>query len=159
MTSSAGLSSLSSMLSFDPAQFASKLMSKGDTNGDSALSFSEFSALSGSSSASSTAASSACSTSSQGATNLFDAIDTDSDGALSETELTSFGQKLSDEASAFMLQVQEQGLFGGSGQGGGGSQSSSSDPMDTNKDGVVSAMERLAAMQASLSGQSQQPSA
>lgn len=143
MTSVAGLSGLSSMFSFDPSQMASRLISGGDQNGDSALSFSEFSALGNTTSSGSANAS----ISSERMTNLFNTIDTDSDGSLTERELTEFGQKLSDAMESFMLQMQEQGMSAGGSQGGTSSQSSSYDALDTNKDGVVSMTERLAGSQ------------
>jgi hypothetical protein len=144
-------------MSFDPSQAASRLLSRGDKDGDNALSFSEFVALDDKASSSSSATSSDSATSSinsERMTALFEAIDSDSDGSLSESELTEFGQKLSDAMSTFMLQMQEQTQFGDSGSGGSGaggssesSESSSYDPLDTNKDGVVSLMERVAGSQ------------
>lgn len=131
---------------FNPAQVSNQLISNGDQNGDSTLSFSEFSSI-GTDTSSSTATDSSAS---QRMTDLFNAIDTDSDGALTKSELTEFGQKLSDAMTAVMLQVQEQSASGDTGQsstGSGSSQSGTYDSLDTNKDGVVSIMERLAATQ------------
>lgn len=131
MTSISGLSSL---FAFNPSQVASRMMSAGDTDKSGGLSFSEFSGLDKDSTANAT--------SSDRMSALFDAVDTNADGNVTETELTEFGQKISDAMSS-LLQAQEQS--GGSGQGTTGG-SSSYDPLDTNKDGVVSMMERLGAM-------------
>lgn len=151
MTSVAG----STFASFNPAQIASQLMSKGDQNGDAAMSFLEFMKLSensstetSSASASSTSSSSSSSSSSsQRMESLFDAIDTNSDNSVTEEELTEFGQNISDAMTAAMLQMQEQCA-----NCGASSQSSSNDSLDTNKDGIVSLMERLAARQGNQNG-------
>lgn len=128
--------------SFNPAQIASQMMSKGDQNGDAAMSFLEFMNLAetGSAETGSTETTSNA-TSSNKMESLFNAIDSNSDGSVTEGELTEFGQKISDAMTAVMLQAQQQ-----CGQGGGeSSQSGTNDPLDTNKDGTVSMMERLAA--------------
>jgi Ca2+-binding EF-hand superfamily protein len=135
-------------MSFDPSQATSRLLSRGDKDGDNALSFSEFVGLDDKALSSGSATSSV---SSERMTALFEAIDSDSDGKLSESELTDFGQQLSDAMSTFMLQMQEQAQFGNQGGAdagaGASSESTSYDLLDTNKDGVVSVMERVAGTQ------------
>lgn len=151
MSSIAGLSGLSSLLSFDASKIASQLISTGDTNGDAALSFSEFMTINGTTSS----GTSSQSISSDRMTNLFNAIDTDSDGSLTASELEDFGEKLSNAMTAFMLSMQEQSQSNNeqATSGNGASQSKQYDPLDTNKDGIVSMMERLAGAQDSEQAQ------
>lgn len=145
MTAVSGAACGATFAGFNASRAADQLMSKGDANTDGALSFDEFNALDQSSATQQAGGT----VGAKGMSDLFKAIDTDSDGSLTKDELTSFGQKLSDRMRTAMFEAQAsaggQGAsFGGTGSGAASS-SSGSDPLDTNKDGVVSLMERLAA--------------
>jgi Ca2+-binding EF-hand superfamily protein len=75
----------------------------------------------------------------------YNALDLNHDGAVSKEEL---GQALELQRSAMFTRMKlDSGGTGGAGSGNGGDQSGF-DPLDTNQDGIVSAEELTAAMQA-----------
>lgn len=73
---------------------------------------------------------------------IFDEIDTDKDGSMSMEEATAYAQKLSDNLQMAMLQAQESAKKQEQQSGG-------FDPLDTNKDGMVSLLEQLSGTSAS----------
>jgi hypothetical protein len=121
-----------------PADVAGRIMSKSDEDKNGSVSSAEFAA--------GLQAVPGISMTDNSISKLFGEIDADSDGELKQDELTSYLDKLTDSVRSAMLSAQENASGNDKG-------AKAQDPLDTNKDGLVSMTERLlGAIQPATSG-------